>query len=61
MGDYVSDMAQQAKIQTDPPVGAPRQMGEISLLRGFKFSPFLPQNTSKMGVNRHFQAQRSKY
>jgi len=33
--DYVGDMTQQAKFQTDRPVGAPRQMGEISLLRGF--------------------------
>ena len=39
MGDYVGDMAQQAKIQTDRPSGgvpgASRKMGEISLSRGF--------------------------
>jgi len=34
MSDYVGDMTQQAKIQTDRPSGASRQMGEISLSRG---------------------------
>jgi len=33
--DYVGDMTQHAKIQTDRPSGAYRQMGEISLSRGF--------------------------
>ena len=37
MGDYVGDMTQQAKLKPIAPVGASRQMGEISLSRGFYF------------------------
>jgi len=35
MGDYVGDIAQQAKIQTDRPSGGVPANGEISLSRGF--------------------------
>jgi len=35
MGDYVNDMTQQAKTQTDRPSGVSRQMGKLSLSRGF--------------------------
>jgi len=35
MGDYVGDMTQQAKIQTDRPNRASWQMGEISHSCGF--------------------------
>jgi len=35
IGDYVSDMTPQAKIQSDRPNGASWQMGEILLSRGF--------------------------
>jgi len=34
-GDYVGDTTKQAKIQPIAPVVASRQMGEISLSRGF--------------------------
>jgi len=35
MGDYVDDMASKPKFKPIAPVGASRQMGEISLSRGF--------------------------
>ena len=35
VGYYVGDTTQHAKIQSDRPSGASRQMGEISLSRGF--------------------------
>ena len=40
MDNYVCNITQQAKIQTDCPVAESRQIGEISLSHGFWFSYF---------------------
>ena len=49
VGDYISDITQHAKIQSDRPNEASGRIGEMLLSRGFIFSifdllPYKPQN-----------------